>query len=242
MCALLFRPVEFYTRGRQLNPHTAEVADITEKPEGEEYPNVKESDVDLERIKGSSEVSLALVQNPSNRKEEKAKESTSGETKRHRNLDLFKDVTFVMYSAALFVTMAGYWIAVVILVPANGATVGLTRRRYALLVSLMGAGDIVGRPLMGFLADRKFIHKRALFMFNCCTTGVVILIMPHVGDQYVPLAVISVCIGLFGGQCVTLPPSILGDIVSKDTYTTAVGWMAFFMGTPALFSQSLASE
>ena len=229
ICALLLRPTEFYTRltksNRSRSEDQGQQCEVTEEKNGDVKPS-DEINGEEQKLKDNLHTTPESTDNP----------------RRHYNLELFKNREFLVYCASMFLVMTGAWNVLILVIPASGSNAGFTKSECSLLVALIGAGDIVGRPLMGILADRKFVANRMLFMFNFCLASVITIIIPHTSSNYIVLAFFSVCIGLLIGPYITMAPSILSEVVSKEKFTTAVGWMAFFMGSPSLFTQSLTSK
>lgn len=86
-------------------------------------------------------------------------------------------------------------------IPSLGLDHGLNKNEASSLVSIMAAATIIGRPLMGYLCDRRTIaHRRCLvygatFMcYGSCNA------LAAFATGYVPMAVVMAIMGFGGGK------------------------------------------
>jgi len=137
----------------------------------------------------------------------------------------------VLASCALYVPFAH-------LPPAAEAN-GLSPSHGAMLVSIIGLTNTVGRIVAGWLADQPCVSP---LMMTC---GVVSAATPIVyifaGCEYLwEYAILAAIFGFLTGCWVSIAPATLMDLLGANLLTQAFGFLSFFRGFAALSGPPLA--
>ena len=112
----------------------------------------------------------------------------------------------------------------------------------SLMLSILGAADIVGRFLWGFLFDLKCVRdkKRRQFMFGI--TGIMFGISVIILGFCHSIPTLGACIFLYGvveGGYHSQRMTILGEFLTKEEIADGVGWSICFQGVGCLMSTPL---
>jgi MFS family permease len=146
------------------------------------------------------------------------------------SFQLLLNRTFLFYCSCL--ATLPFCIQVLLLFIADFAKENsIGQRERAILISVMGAADIVGRLVAGVLLDLKSVqHKRTHVQLG---TGMLLgaLTMCVALGQNVPL-LYTICIlqGIVEGMFHSQRATILSDFVPKEQQPLATGWIIFFQG------------
>ncbi|XP_078700203.1 monocarboxylate transporter 10-like [Branchiostoma floridae x Branchiostoma belcheri] len=137
------------------------------------------------------------------------------------DLSLWRNEVFVVWTAAISLTMYGYFIPYVHL-PSYAADVGVSDG--PMLVLLLGAASAGSRLLLGpvlqLLVQLNRLHIQT---FSMIVTAVVTLVLPAC-STYGGLVTCSVLLGLFDGCFVTLLPILTVDLVGVENMSLAWGF------------------
>lgn len=124
----------------------------------------------------------------------------------------FKDYALSLLGLWFGLVLLGY-VLVLYTVSAYGILVGLTRKQGSTLTAVLNAGQAVGRPSCGFIADR--IGRFNYTIVNCVVIAVLIWAFWMNATSYGALIVFSILIGLIIGVgslfCQPLASDILQD-------------------------------
>jgi MFS transporter, OFA family, oxalate/formate antiporter len=142
---------------------------------------------------------------------------------------------WAMYAVALFICV-GVFVPMVHLVP-YAQDAGLGAGRGVTLVSLLGLGSLIGRFLIGGIADR-IGHVRALVAISA-GMGVMFLLW-WVSTSFWPLAVFAFIFGTLYGGYVALAPTVSMDLFGPKSLSAILGSLYTAAGIGTLLGPTLA--
>merc|ERR550534_843457 len=142
------------------------------------------------------------------------------------DVSLFRDWTFWVLTASQFLSPFGFMpnlyympkLALALWADDGGLSTEERRFNAALLISVNGIADIVGRAMFGVVTNYGTLKRhRALVYAICpfaCATGA--FMAPFIGGRGFPyLAVCAAITGFFSGGYISLTPSILSDALGR---------------------------
>ncbi|WAR11782.1 MOT12-like protein [Mya arenaria] len=142
---------------------------------------------------------------------------------------------FLMYVVAFVLCMNGYGNNL-ILIPAHLKALGYNRDQIALGVSIMGAFEVIARIFFGWFADKGFVKKRYMFIFNMGVAAIFCFMAPFFKSYYF-FAVYAAIIGTFPGSFWSLISVLIIDVVGMKDFTAAFGLVSLFLAMGAAISQ-----
>ncbi|GFO46901.1 monocarboxylate transporter [Plakobranchus ocellatus] len=168
-----------------------------------------------------------------------AQESPSVYPKRKRfklfanTLNMLRNPCFAVYAVSILVSSMTYLMPPVYIVD-RAIELGVEKRQAALALSMVGAGNMIGRLLAGFLADHIFDN---LVWNGICLvlSGVATCLSPLCGSNAVLHGVYGFAFGLFIGGHMTLFPVIVIDLLGLSLLNDGFGIVSLFraVGTAA---------
>lgn len=150
-------------------------------------------------------------------------------------LSLFKNARFSMYCVAFIFCMNGYGNNL-ILIPAQIKALGYDKNHVVYGVTIMGGCETVARIFFGWLADRKFIKRKHIFLTSMLISSVFCFITP-LFDSFTFMAVFSAIIGTFPGSFWSLISVLLIDVVGLENFTPAFGLAMVCLALGVVISQ-----
>lgn len=81
------------------------------------------------------------------------------------DMSLLVDPIFILFSVSNFLTSIGFYIPYVYTVPMS-EKLGVTNPAY--LISIIGASNLVGRIILGYISDKPWVNR--LLAYNLCLT------------------------------------------------------------------------
>ena len=131
------------------------------------------------------------------------------------SVTVLKNTNFVLFAAAHFFGCVGSFLPI-IYIPDIANDNNIDKKYSAMLVSLAGACDVIGRSSMGILSDRKYVDRKILIFISMLITGVADHLIRYF-NQLWSLIIFSVIYGLFGGTIVALySPIVLDTLPLKN--------------------------
>ncbi|CAD5125042.1 DgyrCDS13287 [Dimorphilus gyrociliatus] len=110
---------------------------------------------------------------------------------------LCKDWLFMVYCVANFCLLFGH-VLPLILLPTKAETLKISKTKGAALVSTLGACSCIGRPIVGYCADKPWFNRRLLFASSSLVGGLLSAFSTLL-NTFVLLMVYSSLIGFFSG-------------------------------------------
>ena len=112
--------------------------------------------------------------------------------------------------------------------PAHCKDIGIEQDQRALLLSVIGAADLISRLSVGFVADTKFVRQRLeryrLLALSLVLSGVNGLFIAHC-KSFVSILVACILYGVFGGVHMTMLSVALVDLLGAGSLSRAWGIM-----------------
>lgn len=142
---------------------------------------------------------------------------------------------WLMYAVA-FLICVGFFVPMVHLVP-YAQDVGLSETRGVMLVSLLGLGSLVGRFVMGPVAERLG-HARSLVAIGA-GLGLLFLVW-WAAQSFWLLAAFAVCFGTLYGGYVALAPTLSMDLFGPKSLSAILGALYTAAGLATLIGPTFA--
>ncbi|CAF0822943.1 unnamed protein product [Adineta steineri] len=111
---------------------------------------------------------------------------------------------------------------------ANDSKVIKGHRAY--IVMSISLSNILGRVIIGYLGDRKWINHLLLFIITLIISGIATIIAPFCSSSVIPHICYASLFGFSSGGYFTLTPIVLVDIVGKNKLSDAFGVLLLFIG------------
>jgi len=145
--------------------------------------------------------------------------------------------SFWMLTAILFLSWLVVFLPAVHL-PSYAIDKGLDPQSAAWILSAVGIGGVIGRPLVGAASDRA--GRLPALAFVLATQIVVFAVLPYSSSWWV-LCLVAFGFGFGYGGTTTLFPAIVGDYYGRDAVGTIVGFIFAISGSSAAFGPWLAA-
>jgi MFS transporter, OFA family, oxalate/formate antiporter len=142
---------------------------------------------------------------------------------------------WLMYAVA-FLICVGFFVPMVHLVP-YAQDVGLSEARGVMLVSFLGLGSLVGRFVMGPVAERLG-HARSLVAIGL-GLGLLFLVW-WTAQSFWLLAAFAVCFGTLYGGYVALAPTLSMDLFGPKSLSAILGALYTAAGLATLIGPTFA--
>ncbi|XP_061185187.1 monocarboxylate transporter 12-like [Saccostrea echinata] len=262
ICGALYRPLSFYAKKsssdqEQLPIVTREPDPIglndsgTEKIQTEKAKMADEQDVD-EEVKKSLLEEGQMEEN----KTEQVSEPQSPPAKPVWTFHICgRTLTFpvifhfsvlalpvvVFFTVFSFLVFIGYFNFVLFL-PTDALERGITRYEKAALVSYSGAGDLLGRILVGVIGDLTIIKRYKILATCSILCGVNILLFEIAGQIYWWMSIHASLYGFFGGCYVAINVIVLIDLVGLELMPKALGVVLLIQGLGAAIGQPIEGK
>ncbi|CAM4636299.1 monocarboxylate transporter 13-like [Lepidochelys kempii] len=136
-------------------------------------------------------------------------------------LALLASRPFLTFAVAGLLMNLGYLVPFAHLVP-HAREIGFDEYQAACLVSVMGATDLCGRLVAGWLDARRAFRLLHILTLWILLTGVTLLLVPF-GHTYPILMGIDICYGFLAGAVIPLKFSSLVEIVRNGRISEATG-------------------
>ncbi|XP_021372059.1 monocarboxylate transporter 12-like [Mizuhopecten yessoensis] len=161
-------------------------------------------------------------------------------TKKNRILEwsLLKSPTYLVFIFAIFTGVMGQHSLFNILPPVVNE-MGISDEQGAVVVSVLGAADLIGRIFFGWLADFGFIQRQTMYQINLMLFALIGFIVPHV-TSFIGFCLLSMLLGFFSGGYTGIQVAVLADKVGVDKLSSAWGFAAFFASLALLVNPMLA--
>jgi len=159
------------------------------------------------------------------------------------DFSLLKDPIFVLFAISNFLTSIGFNAPFIYIPDRAEKELGLTRKEGAMLLSVVGISNTVGRVLFGFTSDHPIVRRRRLFVYNGALTvcGAATMLSVYATTYYTMMAYAAV-FGVTIGAYVTLTSVLLVDLLGLEKLTNSFGILLLFQGVATLGGPPLAGS
>ncbi|BFF98537.1 monocarboxylate transporter 3 [Drosophila madeirensis] len=154
------------------------------------------------------------------------------------DVSLLKDPVFMLIGVSNIFGMAGLYVPFVYLVDAAKEH-NIPKGDAAMLLSIIGITNTVGRVFCGWVADLPQVNS--LLLNNCCLlVSTIAVTLTPLCYSYSAYITMSVFFGLAISGYISLTSIILVDLLGLDKLTNAFGLLILFRGFAALIGTPLA--
>lgn len=152
------------------------------------------------------------------------------------DMSLLVDPIFILFSVSNFLTSIGFYIPYVYTVPMS-EKLGVTNPAY--LISIIGASNLVGRIILGYISDKPWVNR--LLAYNLCLTiAGISTAMAMACWEFWGLALYATTFGFTIGAYVGLTSVVLVDLLGIERLTNAFGLLLLFQGIASLIGPPFA--
>ncbi|XP_046961803.1 monocarboxylate transporter 12 [Vanessa cardui] len=152
------------------------------------------------------------------------------------DISLLVDPVFILFSLSNFLTSIGFYIPYVYTVPMS-ENLGVEEPAY--LISIIGASNLVGRIILGYISDKPWVNR--LLAYNLCLTIAGISTAMAVACwEFWGLALYATTFGFTIGAYVGLTSVVLVDLLGIERLTNAFGLLLLFQGIASLIGPPFA--
>uniref|UniRef100_A0A1I8I7Q9 MFS domain-containing protein n=1 Tax=Macrostomum lignano TaxID=282301 RepID=A0A1I8I7Q9_9PLAT len=163
----------------------------------------------------------------------------SADAQKFFNLELLTKPVFLLFLLSNLLCSIGFN-APYIYTPDRAQRAGHEDTESALLVSVIGGANTVGRLGFGWLSDRGADSRRLQLYWASLAVSGAALAISCLSDEYAFSAACCAAFGLFSGSFVTLTSPVLVDLVGIDKLSDSFGLTLLFQGVGVLAGPPLA--
>ncbi|XP_033759355.1 LOW QUALITY PROTEIN: monocarboxylate transporter 7-like [Pecten maximus] len=154
------------------------------------------------------------------------------------DFSLLKDPIFLMFVVSNFFTSIGFNMPYIYL-PDRALESGISKTDAALLVSVIGIANTIGRVVFGWMADQKWVNRLMLYNTALTICGVATALSP-LHNSFEFLLCYAAVFGAFIGVYVGLTSVVLVDLLGLDKLTSSFGLLLMFQGVATLIGPPIA--
>lgn len=110
---------------------------------------------------------------------------------------------------------------------------GVERNEGAYLMSIYSLTDILGRSLLGWITDRKYVKRQNMVIFTFIANSIVLQLYP-LFNSFIGLLIVSAFHGIAAGSCITLFFVLQAEYFGVEKLTLVVGLSNFINGALTL--------
>jgi len=163
--------------------------------------------------------------------------------KQMMDFSLLKDPIFLIFAVSNFLTSIGFNAPFIYIPDRAEKELELTRKQGAMLLSVVGISNTIGRVLFGFTSDHPIVRRRRLFVYNgALTVCGVATVLSIYATTYYSMMVYSAVFGVTIGAYVTLTSVLLVDLLGLEKLTNSFGILLLFQGVATLGGPPLAGS
>ncbi|KAI8331708.1 major facilitator superfamily domain-containing protein [Chlamydoabsidia padenii] len=148
-----------------------------------------------------------------------------------------KDLNFLLWMVGSMIGLCGFFVPFFFL-PSYARHIGLNPEQGSALVAVLSTGNLLGRPLVGFTADKIGRLNADIIWTILC--GLSSLLIWTFASSYGVLMAFCIVFGLFCGSYFTLFSPITLDLVGFERFPTAVS-VLLMSNIFSVFGPSIAS-
>ncbi|GFS08662.1 monocarboxylate transporter 9 [Elysia marginata] len=155
------------------------------------------------------------------------------------NFSLLKRPDFLAFTISNVLTNLSYLMPVLYMVDRATAS-GISKASSAALVSVYGAGNVIGRLICGFLGDRNIVDRTLLYVIDLALCGLATCLSPLCGGSIALHGLYAFIFGATIGAFTAMVPMVTVDIMGVSLVGQAYGVVLLFSGIPSAFGPPLA--
>jgi len=161
----------------------------------------------------------------------------------HLELSLLADRPYVVYTLAVTLLNAGYFVPYFHLV-AHSRQAGFSEYQAAFVMSAAGATDILGRVASGWFSDLGHFRLIHLLTLWTALTGLFIMLLPvsSLSGSYGALMAISLLYGFCSGALTSLVFAVVPMIVGVERMMGALGLLQLIESSGGLLGTPLSGR
>ena len=141
---------------------------------------------------------------------------------------LFRNWLFIIYVVGLSFGNAGY-VNLCMFLPPYAIDNGITKQWAAILLSITGISDLIGRLVSGWIADFEFIKRSNMIAVTLILTGISAILLP-ISPTFPWLVAYSITLGAIGGMYVSLMAVVAVDLLGISRLASAFGMATMCFG------------
>jgi len=155
------------------------------------------------------------------------------------NLELLGDPKFLLICASNTFGFLGFYVPFVYLPSLAESQLDISSEQGALLLSVVGISNTLGRILSGWLSDFAFVDS--LFVVNCSLvlSALCVFFFPFV-TSYSMLLTVGAFFGLSIAAYISLTSIVLVDLLGLEKLTSAFGLLTMFRGAASIVGPPIA--
>ncbi|ESP04890.1 hypothetical protein LOTGIDRAFT_109500 [Lottia gigantea] len=162
----------------------------------------------------------------------KTKNSSRSNSQCQKYITLLTNPVFQIFIFSILLANFAYP-TVFIMVPSYAEEIHVDKQSGALMVSIIGISDLIGRIFFGWFSDRRLIARKYEFMGTMGISGVLSLILPFVKTK-VALFVYCGFYGFFAGAYICLIAVVLVDVLGLENLSMGFGIVGLSMAISML--------
>lgn len=155
------------------------------------------------------------------------------------NFSLLKIPDFFVFIVSNVLTNLSFLMPVLYMVD-RAIDSGLDPASSAVLVSVYGAGNVIGRLVCGFVGDRNILDRTLWYVLDLAVCGLATCLSPLSGDSRALHGLYALTFGTTIGAFTTMVPMVTVDIVGVSLVGQAYGVVLLFSGLPGALGPPLA--
>merc|ERR1719234_2680775 len=155
------------------------------------------------------------------------------------NLELLGEPKFLLICISNTFGFLGFYVPFVYLPSLAESQLDISSDQGALLLSVVGISNTLGRIVSGWLSDFAFVDS--LFVVNCSLvlSALCVFIFPFV-TSYGMLITVGAFFGLSIAAYISLTSIVLVDLLGLDKLTLAFGLLTMFRGAASIVGPPIA--
>ena len=187
-----------------------------------------------------SQTSLCPSQHHHQMEEEEEKEdSIRNVIKNMLDPSLMKDPRFLLIGISNLFGFLGFFVPFIYL-PSLAVTMeGVTADQAAILLSIIGIANTLGRILCGFVADFAWVDSLCVINISFLLTAASILLFPFL-TTFTEFVILSLVFGVCIASLITLTSIVLVDVLGLERLTSAFGLLTMFRGLATIMGPPIA--
>jgi len=152
------------------------------------------------------------------------------------DVEVLKDPVFLIFGVSNFLTSMGMNPPLIFL-PHRAELMGIAGEAW--LLSSFGIANTIGRLFIGYIADRRWANRLAIYntCITLCGIGTVLSFLCYTFEL---LACYAAFFGLSLSAYISLTSVILVDLLGLDKLTNSFGWILLFEGVASLVGAPIA--